>query len=95
MNVFLFVILVKSLRPRYAPFLQAFDAEELADLTLDQVMFYIKGQVEGVPLHSLSGAVGSALNARYIVKQREKAGVMKKVGRMSFHFSLFSILLLN
>ncbi|KAK3752674.1 hypothetical protein QZH41_018475, partial [Actinostola sp. cb2023] len=69
----------KSLRPRYAPFLQTFDAEELADLTLDQVMFYIKGQVEGVPLHSLSGAVGSALNAKYIVKQREKAGVLKKI----------------
>lgn len=67
------------MRPRYAPFFQDFDAEELAELTLDQVIFYIKGQIEGVPLHSLSGAVGSALNAKYIVKQREKAGVLKKV----------------
>ena len=74
-----FYVLGNSVHPRYAPFFQAFDPEELADITLDTIVFYVKGRVEGVPLSGVSGAVGSALNTKYIVKHRVQSGMLDKV----------------
>ena len=71
------------MRARYAPFFPFFEPHELADVTLDEVIFFIKGQVEGVPLHSVSGALGSTLNTKYIVKHRVKSGVLNKVNRLT------------
>ena len=42
-------------------------------------MFYVKGRVEGVPLYGVSGALGSVLNTKYIVKHRVQSGMLDKV----------------
>lgn len=69
----------KSVHPRFAPFFQAFEPQELADITLDTIVFYVKGRVEGVPLYGVSGALGSVLNTKYIVKHRVQSGMLDKV----------------
>ena len=67
------------MHPRFAPFFQAFEPDELADITLDTIVFYVKGRVEGVPLYGVSGALGSVLNTKYIVKHRVQSGMLDKV----------------
>lgn len=74
-----FFSLGKSVHPRFAPFFQAFEPHELADITLDTIVFYVKGRVEGVPLYGVSGALGSVLNTKYIVKHRVQSGMLDKV----------------
>ena len=69
----------KSVHPRFAPFIQAFESDELADLTLETIVFYVKGRVEGVPLYGVSGALGTVLNTKYIVKHRVQSGMLDKV----------------
>ena len=69
----------KSVHPRFAPFIQAFESHELADLTLETIVFYVKGRVEGVPLYGVSGALGTVLNTKYIVKHRVQSGMLDKV----------------
>ena len=41
----------------------------------------IKGQVEGVPLQSLSGLLGTVLNNKTIVKNRVQTGMLPKVNK--------------
>ena len=67
------------MHPRFAPFFQAFEPDGLADITLDTIVFYVKGRVEGVPLYGVSGALGSVLNTKYIVKHRVQSGMLDKV----------------
>ena len=74
-----FLSIGKSVHPRFAPFFQAFEPDELADITLDTIVFYVKGRVEGVPLYGVSGALGSVLNTKYIVKHRVQSGMLDKV----------------
>ncbi|XP_068730519.1 DNA-directed RNA polymerase, mitochondrial-like [Montipora capricornis] len=69
----------KSVYPRFAPFIQAFEPDELADITLDTIVFYVKGRIEGVPLYGVSGALGSVLNTKYIVKHRMQSGMLDKM----------------
>jgi len=69
----------KSVHPRFAPFIQAFESHELADLTLETIVFYVKGRVEGVPLYGVSGALGTVLNTKYIVKHRVQSGMLDKM----------------
>ena len=65
--------------PKYASFFQIFTPDEVADIMIDTIVFYVKGRVEGVPLYGISGELGSVLNLKYIVKHRVKSGMLDKV----------------
>ena len=67
------------MHPKYACLFQIFEHDELADIMLDTIVFYVKGRIEGVPLYGISGELGSALNLKYIVKHRVKSGMLDKV----------------
>ena len=65
--------------PKHASFFQVFEPDELADIILDTIVFYVKGRIEGVPLYGISGELGSVLNTKYIVKHRVQSGMLDKV----------------
>ena len=67
------------MHPRFASFFQVFAPDELADIMLDTIVFYVKGRIEGVPLYGISGELGSVLNLKYIVKHRVRSGMLDKV----------------
>ncbi len=69
----------QPLYPRFASFFQIFKPDELADIMLDTIVFYVKGRIEGVPLYGISGELGSVLNLKYIVKHRVQSGMLDKV----------------
>lgn len=68
-----------TLHPRFASLFQIFEHDELADIMLDTIVFYVKGRIEGVPLYGISGELGSVLNLKYIVKHRVQSGMLDKV----------------
>lgn len=67
------------MHPKYASLFQIFEHDELADIMLDTIVFYVKGRIEGVPLYGISGELGSVLNLKYIVKHRVQSGMLDKV----------------
>lgn len=78
-NIHHFVFPGGTLHPKYASLFQIFEHDELADIMLDTIVFYVKGRIEGVPLYGISGELGSVLNLKYIVKHRVQSGMLDKV----------------
>ena len=74
-----FVFTGDNLHPKYASLFQIFERDELADIMLDTIVFYVKGRIEGVPLYGISGELGSVLNLKYIAKHRVRSGMLDKV----------------
>ncbi|PFX31945.1 DNA-directed RNA polymerase, mitochondrial [Stylophora pistillata] len=77
--------------PKHASFFQVFEPDELADIILDTIVFYVKGRIEGVPLYGISGELGSALNTKYIVKHRVQSGMLDKM--KAIYLDYFSYLM--
>lgn len=82
-NVCYFIFIGDTLHPKYASLFQIFKHDELADIVLDTIVFYVKGRIEGVPLYGISGELGSVLNLKYIVKHRVQSGMLDKVCYMT------------
>lgn len=77
--------------PKHASFFQVFEPDELADIILDTIVFYVKGRIEGVPLYGISGELGSVLNTKYIVKHRVQSGMLDKM--KAIYLDYFSYLM--
>ena len=83
------------MHPKYASLFQIFEHDELADIMLDTIVFYVKGRIEGVPLYGISGELGSVLNLKYIVKHRVRSGMLDKVPLTSLCICAMCILTVN